>query len=73
MRARGRRETTQQLVREMHETLRKLVESNNTSGEQLHKLTAQTAELGQRLIDAEQTQEDHEERITRLEKKRGGR
>lgn len=29
MRARGRRDTTQRLVRAMHETLRKLVENNN--------------------------------------------
>ena len=46
MRARGRRDTTQRLVREMHETLGKLVTSNNAIGEHLRTLTAQTAVLG---------------------------
>ncbi len=93
MRARGRRDTTQQLVREMHETLRKLVESNNAMGghllvvnEQigaltestkdanthLHALTGQLGALGGTLVELENTQDDLDGRVTRLEKK-GGR
>ena len=73
MRARGRRESTQQLVREMHETLSKLVESNKSMGAHLHTLTAQMGALGERLVATEEAQDDHESRILRLEKKRGGR
>lgn len=80
MRARGRRDATQQLVREMHETLGKLVENNNTmtealtvQGRHLRELTAQVAALGERLLASEDAQDDHERRLAALEKKRGGR
>ena len=80
MRARGRRDVTQQLVRAMHDTLRKLVENNNTmtaalteQGTHLFELTGQVAALGERLIAVEESQEDLDARVTRLEKKGGGR
>lgn len=76
MRARGRRDATQQLVRAMHETLSRLVVNNNAltvavgaMGENLRELSAQMGALGQRLINAENANDDLDARITRLEKK----
>lgn len=79
MRARGRRDSTQQLVRDMHETLRKLVMNNNTlvevvatQGAHLQSLSTQMGALGQRLVDVENQNDRLDERVSRLEK-RGGR
>lgn len=71
MRARGRRDVTQQLVGAMHETLRKLVESNSAMGTHLQVLTRQMGALGQRLLDAEEGYDELDTRVTRLEKKKG--
>ena len=70
---------TQRLVREMHETLRKLVASNNAmveavaaQGTHLQSLSAQMGALGERLIVAEEVQDDLDARVSSLEKKKGG-
>lgn len=70
MRARGRRDATQQLVRAMHETLGKLVVANKAMGEHLHTLTAQTAALGERLVAIEEAHDDLDTRVSRLERKK---
>lgn len=76
MRARGRRDTTQQLVRAMHETLQRLVENNNAltanaiaMGGNLRELNAQMAALGAQLIELEGQNDDLDTRVSRLEKK----
>lgn len=80
MRARGSRDATRQLVREMHGTLGKLVSSHNQMtrvvaemGVQLQTLSGQAAALGEKVILLETAHDDLDARVTRLENKRGGK